>query len=107
MAHKIGPRGYVDLTTAKSGALRHIKVVEFTSRNGATDTGACYNPQFKEGQVVVGVVNMDEGQVVTGSFGAIYAGEITQVDTGGLGDAGAFEADSCVALVLGDTGAAG
>ena len=105
MATKLGPRGYVDLTVPSFSPVRKLKVVEFTSRNG--DTGACTNAQFRSGQTVVGIVNMDEGQVVTNSFGTIAAGEIAQSDTGGLGAAGAFAADSCVALVFSDTGTVG
>ena len=106
MAHKIGPKGFMEITTSISGALRKIRLVTFMGR---ATTGDCDSAGFRKDDQLVGVVNLAKGRIVTSSFTAtLKNGAITLADTGGLGSDGSFGAtQELLALCLGDTGTAG
>jgi hypothetical protein len=100
----IGPKGFIELTTAQTGPVRKLRICAFTGRS---TTGACDSTGFRPSDALASVIDMTKGRIVTGSFGAISNGSIALADTGGLGADGAFTGHELLAVTLNDTGTAG
>lgn len=104
MTTSIGPKGQHDLYAVEVGPQRKVRVVSF---NGRSDTGAISSPHFRVGENPIAVIDMNFGRAVTASFSGVTAtGEISQIDTGGLGGDGAMT-NYTLWAIFGDTGTAG
>lgn len=100
MSIKIGPGGFLDIVTSELGPQRPMRLLSFTARG---DTGAIAHPMFKAGENPVAIIDMDNGIAVTGSFGGVVYGAISQTDTG----LSAALAGHTMIAVITDTGAPG